>query len=199
MFKQSSEVMAGSTLDATSRQESSNPNSEVPCENLEPHSTLEAPLLSLFNQVLTRVPLIYLQHVGPSHLLFCSFISVFSFSFWERPIIPSSIMDTRAAIPVSLPRANPTTSYWQDPPDPQISDYLSSSSVPEIADLVVIGSGITGAGIAWNSLSGGDGVQTRGNQEKVVMLEARQACSGATGRNGTYYPLLYYPASISSS
>ena len=107
-------------------------------------------------------------------------------------------MDTRAAIPVSLPCANPTTSYWQDPPDPQISDYLSSSSVPETADVVVIGSGITGAGIAWNLVGGEDGVHTPKSQEKVVMLEARQACSGATGRNGTYSLFLNFPPAMSS-
>merc|ERR1712093_462271 len=123
--------------------------------------------------------------------LTCRFFSYFFLCKFRLPfflplssIINTSTMDTRAAIPVSLPRANPTTSYWQDPSDSQLSDYLSSSSVPEIADVVIIGSGITGAGIAWNLLGGEDGVHTPKNQEKVVMLEARQACSGATGRNG---------------
>jgi hypothetical protein len=86
-------------------------------------------------------------------------------------------MDDRAAVPVTLPRANPTTSYWQDPPDPEIADHLGSEQVPEIADTVIIGSGITGSLVAWNLL------QSEGHG-RVVMLEARQACSGATGRNG---------------
>ncbi|PMD48442.1 FAD dependent oxidoreductase [Hyaloscypha variabilis F] len=86
-------------------------------------------------------------------------------------------MDARSAIPVTLPRANPTISYWQEPPDPEIADYLSSKQVPEIADTVIIGSGITGTFVAWNLLQTPD-------HGKIVMLEARQACSGATGRNG---------------
>ncbi|CZR67852.1 uncharacterized protein PAC_17751 [Phialocephala subalpina] len=88
-------------------------------------------------------------------------------------------MDERAAIPVTLPRANPTISYWQDPPDPQLADYLSSASLPETADVVIIGSGITGSSVAWNLLQ-------NSNHGKIIMLEARQACSGATGRNGKW-------------
>lgn len=75
-----------------------------------------------------------------------------------------------------LPRPNPTISYWQDPPD-AIADLRSTASPPEVADIVVIGSGISGACIAYNILE-------RLPSAKVVMLEARQACSGATGRNG---------------
>lgn len=86
-------------------------------------------------------------------------------------------MDERAALPVSLPPANPTISYWQDPPDSEIADYLSSEQVPETADTIIIGSGITGALVAWNLLQSPD-------HGRTVMLEARQACSGATGRNG---------------
>jgi len=86
-------------------------------------------------------------------------------------------MDDRAALPVTLPRANPTISYWQDPPDTEITDYSSSEQVPETADTLIVGSGITGSLVAWNLL------QSQGNG-RVVMLEARQACSGATGRNG---------------
>jgi hypothetical protein len=86
-------------------------------------------------------------------------------------------MDARVALPVTLPRANPTTSYWQDPPDSEIADYSSSAQVLETIDILIIGSGITGSLVAWNLL------QSQGNG-RVVMLEARQACSGATGRNG---------------
>ncbi|KAH8666012.1 FAD dependent oxidoreductase-domain-containing protein [Tricladium varicosporioides] len=90
-------------------------------------------------------------------------------------------MEERAKLPVSLPRINPTTSYWQDPPDAHLSNYLSSESLPgQVVDTVVIGSGISGAAIAWNILDGDDGQR----KQRVVMLEARTACSGATGRNG---------------
>ncbi|PVH75170.1 FAD dependent oxidoreductase [Cadophora sp. DSE1049] len=108
-------------------------------------------------------------------------------------------MDTRASVPVSLPRANPTTSYWQDPPDPQLSDYLSSPTVSETADIVIIGSGITGAGIAWNLLGGEDCLTQQDQKERIVMLEARQACSGATGRNGGHTKAASYRTFLSNS
>jgi monoamine oxidase len=94
-------------------------------------------------------------------------------------------MDARAAIPVTLPRANPTISYWQDPPDPEVADYLSgnvesrSRILPETADILIIGSGIAGSCIAYNLLQ-----DQQNHGKNIVMLEARQACSGATGRNG---------------
>ncbi|EJT78689.1 hypothetical protein GGTG_03788 [Gaeumannomyces tritici R3-111a-1] len=94
-------------------------------------------------------------------------------------------MDERAKIKVTLPRSDPTLSYWQDPPD-EIADLRSTPELPETADAVIIGSGITGAAVAWHLLEGDGG-------SNVVMLEARQICSGATGRNGmaayTYTPV----------
>ncbi|KAL7622446.1 hypothetical protein AAE478_007951 [Parahypoxylon ruwenzoriense] len=84
-------------------------------------------------------------------------------------------MDQRAAIPVTLPKAVPTQSYWQLEPD-EIADLRCSGTLPEKAETVIIGSGITGAAVAFNLLKNG--------ARDIVMLEARQACSGATGRNG---------------
>lgn len=92
-------------------------------------------------------------------------------------------MDERARIPVSLPRDNPTQSYWQDPPD-AIASLRSTEALPESVDVVIIGSGITGAAVAWGLL------QDR-SSPGILMLEAREACSGATGRNG----MLAAPAS----
>ncbi|AEO64380.1 uncharacterized protein THITE_2042085 [Thermothielavioides terrestris NRRL 8126] len=91
-------------------------------------------------------------------------------------------MDERAKIPVSLPHANPTVSYWQDPPDP-IADHRTTADLPATADTVIIGSGITGAAVAWGLLQEQQQQQQQ-QQSSIVMLEARQACSGATGRNG---------------
>jgi len=100
--------------------------------------------------------------------------------------------------PVTLPLLNPTQSYWQTPPDPELADHRTTPDLPAGADTVIIGSGITGAAVAWHLLRDtvpvpvSDGAAP-GNQpgtehsatgRKIVMLEARQACSGATGRNG---------------
>lgn len=96
-------------------------------------------------------------------------------------------MDQRTGIPVSLPRTGPTTSYWQDPPD-LLAEERTTSALPDSADVVIIGSGLTGAAVAWNLLKHipvTDGVPPS-REPKIVMLEARGACSGATGRNGEF-------------
>ncbi|KAI4724266.1 FAD dependent oxidoreductase [Aureobasidium sp. EXF-10728] len=85
-------------------------------------------------------------------------------------------MEERARISVGLPRANPTTSYWQDPPD-EIANLQSTKELPKHADYIIIGSGISGAAIAYN-------LTKKNPNNSILILEARQACSGATGRNG---------------
>ena len=76
---------------------------------------------------------------------------------------------------MSLPVPSPTQSYWQTPPHRLAS--FRSPTFPSIADVVVIGSGITGSNVA-RTLFEHDG------SLKIVILEARTLCSGATGRNG---------------
>lgn len=85
-------------------------------------------------------------------------------------------MEERGEIPVGLPHERPTTSYWQSPLD-SIADLTATPPLPSETDYVIVGSGITGACIAYNILERKPGA-------KVLLLEARQACSGATGRNG---------------
>lgn len=121
--------------------------------------------------------------------------------------------------PVPLPRHKPTRSYWQEHVLPNqgglldeyktsIPGYYTNSAgrteadIPakgesesvERADVLIVGSGITGAGVAWNLLEGvGDSSSSDGSGKeedkkgmRVVMVEAREACGGATGRNGMY-------------
>lgn len=55
-------------------------------------------------------------------------------------------------------------------------------------DVVVVGSGIVGAFAAWRLLQDGQGGELSGarrNVQNVLMLEAREACWGATGRVGS--------------
>src|ERR1700744_1919217 len=85
-------------------------------------------------------------------------------------------MDERRSIPPGLPRDNPILSYWQDPPD-EIADHRTTPDLPHEADIVIVGSGVSGSSIAYNLLSSG-------LEAKIVLLEARQAASGASGRNG---------------
>ena len=86
---------------------------------------------------------------------------------------------TRTKNPVSLPYLNPTKAYWQTPPLP-ISDHRTTPHLPSSSKYVIVGSGVTGASIAYKLL-------TLEPKASIVLLEARearQACSGATGRNG---------------
>lgn len=95
-------------------------------------------------------------------------------------------MDERAAIVPTLPRLNPTSSYWQDPPH-GISTHRTTGELPESVSTIIIGSGITGASIAYNVLDKSDA-------SSVLMLEARTTCSGATGRNGGHTKAASYRA-----
>jgi glycine/D-amino acid oxidase-like deaminating enzyme len=91
-------------------------------------------------------------------------------------------MESRAQIPVGPPVTDPLPSYWhnvgQKSPltkliEPEIEDVTS----PREYDHCIIGSGISGTLIAYNLLNANP-------ESRIVMLEAREACGGATGRNG---------------
>ncbi|PWW75437.1 nucleotide-binding domain-containing protein [Tuber magnatum] len=73
------------------------------------------------------------------------------------------------------PVSNPTSSFWLSDPPPVFTHQ--SPTLPASADVVIIGSGITGAAAARTLLSSSPDL-------RVAMLDAREACSGATGRNG---------------
>ncbi|KFA66985.1 hypothetical protein S40285_06256 [Stachybotrys chlorohalonatus IBT 40285] len=82
-----------------------------------------------------------------------------------------------------LPSASSTKSYWHRQPSPTLTGHRTTEQLPSSADVIVIGSGITGAFVARELVSGG---------QQVVMLEAREACWGATGRNGGHcQPAIY--------
>ncbi|KAI4161149.1 MAG: hypothetical protein L6R39_000109 [Caloplaca ligustica] len=95
-------------------------------------------------------------------------------------------MDERAAITPAPPCLSPTVSYWQDPPHP-LANHRTTTELPELVSTVIVGSGITGASIAYNLVA-------RYDQSSVLMLEARTACSGATGRNGGHTKAASYRA-----
>ncbi|KAG6362653.1 hypothetical protein INS49_007745 [Diaporthe citri] len=78
-----------------------------------------------------------------------------------------------------LPNANPNISYWQLPPLEGVADH-QSAQLPTDADIVIIGSGISGTSIAWHLIKEAN----RTTPLRIAMLEARQGCSGSTGRNG---------------
>lgn len=81
----------------------------------------------------------------------------------------------------AMPVANPTLSYWQaHSQDSPIHDHGKEDALPRtdsIADVCIVGSGISGTIAAY-------ALQQQAPHLSIIMLEARQACSGATGRNG---------------
>jgi glycine/D-amino acid oxidase-like deaminating enzyme len=81
----------------------------------------------------------------------------------------------------SLPCPNPTESYWlEDPPFPDLVN-IQSEKLPEEIGIVIIGSGITAVAVARTLLHES---KRKGSNVKITVLEARDICSGATGRNG---------------
>lgn len=107
----------------------------------------------------------------------------------------------RAHPVAGLPSAHPTTPYWLHALSPLLRGHRTTPALPAAVDVVVIGSGITGSFAADALLEdvapGRDGGGGGGGpaQHKVLLLEAREACSGATGRNGGHcQPMLYTSA-----
>jgi glycine/D-amino acid oxidase-like deaminating enzyme len=81
----------------------------------------------------------------------------------------------------SLPCPDPADSYWlEDSPFPKLVD-IQSEKLAEETDIVIIGSGITAAAVARSLLHES---KRKGRNVTITVLEARDICSGATGRNG---------------
>lgn len=82
-------------------------------------------------------------------------------------------------------------SYWLSYPS-DLSKHRTTENLPQLADVVIIGSGYSGAAAAYHILEEDDG-----RRPSTVILEARDACSGATARNGGHLkPDLYFNASL---
>ncbi|KAF7334772.1 Fad dependent oxidoreductase [Mycena sanguinolenta] len=80
------------------------------------------------------------------------------------------------------PRRNPCLSFWlQHTRNSLLQEHRTTETLPGKADVTIIGSGLSGAATAYFLL-------TTGPEDKrpksVVLLEAREACDGATARNG---------------
>ncbi len=94
------------------------------------------------------------------------------------PIMIASNSDLKTSITPSLPHPKPCLSYWQR--TTRAYPHLNankSTPVPASNQYVVIGSGISGALTAFELTENG----VKG--EDIVILEAREAASGASSRN----------------
>ncbi|KAJ5182823.1 hypothetical protein N7492_000439 [Penicillium capsulatum] len=77
-----------------------------------------------------------------------------------------------------IPAGTPGECFWQTHRD-ELHDHRSTDQLPEYSDIVIVGAGYSGVSTAWHIL------HDYGHTSKsVTIVEARGACSGATGRNG---------------
>ncbi|KAI2467539.1 FAD dependent oxidoreductase [Annulohypoxylon bovei var. microspora] len=84
-----------------------------------------------------------------------------------------------------LPVDNPTKAYWHKEPSTKLLGHRTTKELPRSADVVIVGSGITGS-FAAHFLK-----ELRPDLD-IVMVDAREACWGATGRNGGHcQPAIY--------
>jgi hypothetical protein len=89
-------------------------------------------------------------------------------------------------MPCDLPHPTSTASFWHSRPSPLLVGHRSTRELPKTADVVIIGSGMTGASVAYHLLTSphrSESCDVKAIEDvTVVMLEAREACWGATGR-----------------
>lgn len=81
------------------------------------------------------------------------------------------------------PTAGYTQSFWRTQSDP-LDNHQTTPDLPEEIDILIIGSGYVGASAAYRLLA----ENPQNPTPRVVLVEARELCSGATGRNGKAYP-----------
>lgn len=80
-----------------------------------------------------------------------------------------------------LPVPNATVPFWRTNLDP-LDSHRSTEELPSHCDILVIGAGYAGASTIHHIL------KQQTSPLKILLLEAREACSGASGRNGMYLP-----------
>ena len=89
-------------------------------------------------------------------------------------------------VPKCLPVSNPTAPFWERDAH-KLHNYRSTEQIPQHSDIVIIGAGYAGVSVAYHIIS-----ENSCADRSITILEARGACSGATGRNGGHLrPDLY--------
>lgn len=77
----------------------------------------------------------------------------------------------------TLPTPTSSNSFWHSEPNKFLIGHHTTEDLPAQADIVIVGSGITGTSAARYLAE-----DKRADGKTIVMLEAREACWGATGR-----------------
>jgi lysine/ornithine N-monooxygenase len=79
-----------------------------------------------------------------------------------------------------FPSKESTLPFWRTELH-ELDTYRSTPDLPHSCDILIIGGGYAGITSAYHLLNGLEGKDRKLN---IVLVEARQACSGATARNG---------------
>lgn len=93
----------------------------------------------------------------------------------------------------AFPVNNGMTSFWRTEPH-YLDSHRSTETLPDTSDIVVIGAGYAGVSTAYHCMRLSQ--SSPSEKPSIIILEARQTCSGATGRNGGHLkPDVYYQIS----
>jgi glycine/D-amino acid oxidase-like deaminating enzyme len=98
----------------------------------------------------------------------------------EVPINPHTIP------PSTLPSEASTTPFWRTELH-ELDNHHTTTDLPSTCDILIIGGGYAGITAAYHLLASEEAkakFSSGAPKQNVVLLEARGACSGATGRNG---------------
>jgi lysine/ornithine N-monooxygenase len=82
--------------------------------------------------------------------------------------------------PADLPSKTSSSSFWHT--EPKLLGYRTTESLPRKVDIVVIGSGISGASVVHHIFENSEDGEKEVEKPDVLVLEARDVCWGATGR-----------------
>ncbi|KAI1352595.1 hypothetical protein F5Y01DRAFT_279831 [Xylaria sp. FL0043] len=85
--------------------------------------------------------------------------------------------------PAPFPVPHATVPFWRTQLH-ELDSHRSTPDLPEKQDIIIIGAGFAGAALTHYLLK-----DTSASKSSITILEAREACSGATGRNGGHSPL----------
>lgn len=107
-------------------------------------------------------------------------------SFSRLNLVKAHLWEPDGHVSNCLPVPNPTLPFWQKDVH-KLDDHRSTEQLPDHSDIVIIGAGYAGVSVAYHIIS-----QEGCVDHSITILEARGACSGATGRNGGHLrPDLY--------
>ncbi|KAG8625215.1 hypothetical protein KVT40_006966 [Elsinoe batatas] len=103
--------------------------------------------------------------------------------------------DDQGGNPASLPHHDPSKSFWHTEPSALLLGHRTTRELPAEVDIAVIGAGISGTSIVHHLLEPyrqHDQSGAYSDAPSVLLLDAREVCWGATGRNGGHcQPLLF--------